>query len=128
MFDLPMRGIFAFLIFVSNSTFSILYFSTLIGYSSKFTLFKDAFKIALPGTFLISVLIFFDPWLPRFYTFGPLSSLTDIGIISSIILWTVLTRHYCETGWLSSIIVSFVAFTMNTLIMVFIYGFLLLTV
>ena len=126
--DLLIRGIFALLTFVTNSTFLILYFSTLIGYSSKLTLHKEAFKIALPGTFLSSIFIFLDPWLPRFFPFGPLSSSIDISISSSIILWTVLTRRYCETDWLSSIVISFVAAIIYAIVMFFIYCFLLLAI
>lgn len=128
MFDLLFPGIFALLTFVTNSTILILYFSTLIGYSSKLTVLKETLKLALPGTFLISIFIFFGPWLPRLFPFGPLSSPIDIGISSSIILWTVLARHYCETDWLSAFVVSFVAAIMCTLIIFFVYLFLLLVI
>ncbi len=125
MSDLLINGVFALLTFVTNSTFLILYFSTLIGYSSKLILHKDAFKIALPGTFLSSILIFLDFLLPRSFLFGPLSSSIDIGITSSIILWTVLTRRYCKTDWLSTIVISFVAAILYVIVMLFIYLFLL---
>ena len=129
MSDLLIYGAFALLTFVVNSIFLILYFSTVISYDpSNFTLHKDAFKIALPGTFLISVCIFFDPLLPRIFPSGLLSSPINIGIISSIILWAVLTRHYCEIEWLSATIVSFVATLMYALIMFFIDCFLILTI
>jgi len=124
MSDLFIYGVFALLTFATNSTFLILYFATLIGYSSKLTLHKDAFKIALPGTFLSSILIFLDFWLPRFSLFGPLSSSIDIGITGSIILWTVLTRRYCKTDWLSTIVISFVAAILYVIVMLFIYLFL----
>lgn len=126
MVDLLIIAIKAFLTFVVNSIFLILYFSTLISYSSKLTLHRDTFKIALPGTFLISFFIFFDPWLPRFFSFGPLSSPINVGISSSMILWTVLTRHYCETDWISAITLSFVATIMYTFTMLFVYLFLFL--
>jgi hypothetical protein len=127
MVNLLIYGAFALLTFVINSTFLILYFSTVISYDpSKLTLHKEAFKIALPGTFLITVCIFLDPLLPSARA-GLFLSPINIGIISSIILWAVLTRHYCEIEWLSTIIVSFVAAMMYALIWLFIGGFLFLT-
>jgi len=128
MLELLFRGIFALLTFGINSTLLILYFSTIIGYSSKTTLHKDAFKIALPGTIVSSIFIFFNPLLPTVSPFSPFSTLINIGINSSIILWTLLTRRYCGTGWLSAIVISFVAWVINTLVMFFIYCFLFLTI
>jgi hypothetical protein len=40
----------------------------------------------------------------------------------------VLARHYCETDWLSAFVVSFVAAIMCTLIIFFVYLFLLLVI
>lgn len=122
------RGVFALLTFVINSTLLILYFSTIIGYSHKLTLHKEAFKIALPGTFLTSILIFLNSWIPKLLPVGPLSSSIDIGISGSIILWTILTRRYCETDWLSTIAISFVASMMYIIVMLFVYLLLLLTI
>lgn len=128
MLELLIHGLFALLTFAINSIFLVLYFSTVMSYSSKFTLFKEAFKIALPGTFLISIFIFIDPMLPRIFPSGLLSSPTNIGVIGALILWAVLTRRYCETDWLSTITISFVAAIFHALLMFFIGSFLILVI
>lgn len=123
MVNLLISSAFALLTFVINSTFLILYFSTVISYDpSKLTFHKEAFKIALPGTFLLSVCVFFDLLLPSARA-GPFLNPINIGVISSTILWALLTRHYCKIEWLSTIIVSFVATMMYALIWLFVSSF-----
>jgi len=37
---------------------------------------------------------------------GPLSSSIDIGISAAAVIWVVLTKRYCDTGWLGAIMVT----------------------
>ncbi len=120
MEDLLVNTILAVVTFVTNSVVLILYYSTLISYTSKLTIHKDACKITLPGTILGAVFIFLDPFLPRFIPIGPLHQPIDLGISLSIVIWVVLTQRYCETSWLSAILITFVA--------VIIYVFILFSI
>jgi len=96
--------------FALNSIFLMFYFSAVVLDSlSKRTIHMDAVKIALPGTVLLSVFVFLTPIMPNLMPLGPLSSSMDMGISAATVVWVVLTRRYCETSWLGSIVIVAVA-------------------
>jgi hypothetical protein len=66
----------------------------------------DALRIALPGTTLLSIFVFLTPLIPPLIPLGPLSSSIDIGLSAAAVVWVVLTKRYCETGWLGAIMVT----------------------
>lgn len=105
--NLSTAFLLALIAFVVNSVFLVFYFSALMLDSlSKRTIHIDALKIALPGTILLSAFIFLTPLIPRLMPFGPLSSSIDMGISAAAVVWIVLTKRYCETGWLGAIFVT----------------------
>lgn len=97
----------ALIAFGANSAFLTFYFSAIMLDSmSKRTIHIDALKIALPGTILLSIFIFLTPVIPRLMPLGPLSSSIDIGLSAAAVTWVVLTKRYCDTGWLGAIMVA----------------------
>ena len=119
----------ALLIFFVNSVVLILFFSFLMGHTSKLTIYADACKIALPGTTLSFIFTLLNPFLPRFFSFGPLSAPIDIGISVALVMWVILVRRYLETSLLSAIIIAVMAVIIYLILMFFavsLYHFLLL--
>lgn len=113
--------------FVVNSAFLILYFSAVtLDSLSKRTVHMDALKIAFPGTITLSIFVFLAPIMPHFMPLGPLSSSIDIGISTAAVIWVVLTRRYCRTGWLGAILISSVAAIICIFVTFFAYFSLLL--
>ncbi|UCE44109.1 MAG: hypothetical protein JSV57_01035 [Candidatus Bathyarchaeota archaeon] len=117
----------ALITFVINSVFLTFYFSAvMLDRLSKRTLHVDALKIALPGTIIFSIFISLSPLVPPLTAYGPLSSSIDIGITAAAIVWVVLTKRYCESGWLSTIVVVAVAAVLCVIFMTFVDKFLAL--
>lgn len=123
------RVVLALLTFFVNSVVLIVYFSFLMGYTSKLTIYADACKVALSGTTLIFIFILLDPFLPRFMSFGPLSSSMDIGISLAVVVWVILIRRYFETSLSSNIMIAVIAAIIYMMVMFFtvaLYYFLVL--
>lgn len=119
----------ALISFVVNSVFLTLYFSALmLDQLSKLTVHIDALKIVLPGTILLSIFVFLTPLMLRFMPLGPLSSSIDIGVTAAGVIWVVLTKRYCETSWLGTIVIAAVAAIICLFVLSFVYGFLSLLV
>lgn len=124
-----MALLLALITFVVNSVFLTLYFSALMLDSlSKLTIHTDALKITLPGTILLSIFVILTPTIPALMPLGPLSSSIDIGVTAAAVIWIMLTRRYCETGWLTTIMITAVAAMMCVFAIFFVYSFLLLIV
>lgn len=110
----------ALVTFTANSVVLSLFFSVIVlERSSGVAVHRDALKITLPGTILASIFIFLNPVLPSLMSLGPFSSPIDVGISVAGIIWVALTRRYCETDWLSAIVVTVLAVIIYTFVMLF---------
>ncbi len=115
--------------FIINSLFSTLYFTAAIfDHMSKKTIHKDALKITIPGTILSFVFTLLNPFVPSFMTIGPFSSLIDIGITITVLVWVLLIRRYGETSWLEAIMIAALPAIMYIIILFLVGGFFMLIV
>ena len=74
----------------------VLYVAGVAVVGKKRAKFGDGFVISLFGTFAGPIL---DPFVPQY----------GLGAIISLIVWLLLIRRFCETGWLEALAVGILA-------------------